>query len=73
MKFTFEKEQNKCLNFLYLKVVRENNVFTTSAYRKHTFSGVYKHVDSYKLQDYIFSLGSAITFGSFTICSEMLN
>ena len=34
MKFTFEKEQSNCFNFLDVKGIRENNVFTTSVYRK---------------------------------------
>ena len=46
MKFTFKKEQNKCFNFLDVKVIRESNVFTTSVYRKPSFSGVYMHFDS---------------------------
>ena len=39
IKFTFGKEQNKCFIFLDVKFVGENNVFTTTAYRKPTFSG----------------------------------
>ena len=68
MKFTFKKEQNKCFNF---KVVGENNVFTTSVYRKLTFSGVYTHFDSYMLVIYNFSLILTTIFCSFTICSDM--
>ena len=45
IKFTFENEQDKCFNFLDVKVSRENNVFTTSVYRNSTFSGVYTHFD----------------------------
>ena len=72
MKFTFEKEHNKCFNFLDVKVIREN-VFTTSVYRKPTFSGVYTHVDSYRPLNYKFSLVSTTVFRSFTICSDYLN
>ena len=32
MKFPFEKEPNKCFNFLDVKVIREDNVFTTLVY-----------------------------------------
>ena len=71
MKFTFEKEQNKCFNFLDVKVVRESNVFTISAYRKSSFNGVYTHFDSYMPYNYKFSLVSTIVFCSFTICSDM--
>ena len=45
--FPFEKEQNKCFIFLDLKVIRENNTFTYSVYRKQSFSGVYMNFDSY--------------------------
>ena len=71
MKFTFEKEKNNCFNFLDVKVIREDNVFTTSVYRKPSFSGVYTHFDSYMPLSYKFSLVSTIIFRSFTICSDM--
>ena len=32
---------NNSLSFLDIKIVRENNKFTTSVYRKPTFSGVF--------------------------------
>ena len=71
MKFTFEKEQTNYFNFLDVKVIREDNVFTTSVYCKHSFSGVYTHFDSYMSLSYKFSLVSTIIFRSFTICSDM--
>ena len=71
MKFTIKKEQNNCFNFLDIKVIREDNVFTTSVYRKPSFSGVYTHFDSYMPLSYKFSLASTIIFRSFTICSDM--
>ena len=71
MKFTFEKEQNNCFNFLDVKVIREDNVFTTSVYRKPSFSGVYTHFDSCMPLSYKFSLVPTIIFRSFTICSDM--
>ena len=46
IEFTFKKEQNKCFSFSDVKVSRENNAFTTSIYRKTSFSGVYMHFDS---------------------------
>ena len=71
MKFTITKEQYKRSNFSDVKVVRENNVFTTSVYRKLTFSGVSTHFDSYIPVNDKVSLISTITFCSFTICSDM--
>ena len=46
MKFTFEKEQNQCFKLLIVKVVRENDIFTTSVYHEPTCS-VYTRFDSY--------------------------
>ena len=71
IKFTFEKEQNRCFNFLDVKVVRGNNVFTTSAYRKPTVSGVCTHFDNYIPLNYKSGLVSTIIFRSFTIFSDM--
>ena len=71
IKFTFEKIQSSCFNFLDDKVIREDKVFTTSVYRKPSFSGVYTHFDSYMPLSYKFSLVSTIIFRSFTICSDM--
>ena len=72
-KFTFEKEQNNCFNFLDVKVrlTAEENVFTTSIYRKPSFSGFYTYFDSYMPLSYKFSLVSTIIFRRFTICSDM--
>ena len=63
--------RNNCFNFLDVKVIREDNVFTTSVYRKPAFSGVYTHFDSYMPLNYKFSLVSTIFSRSFTICSDM--
>ena len=52
--------------FLGVKVIREDNVFTTSVYRKPSFSGVYTHFDSYMPLSYKFSLVSTIIFLSFS-------
>ena len=71
MKFTFEKEQSNCLNFLDVKVIREDNVFTTSIYRKPSFSGVYAHFDSCMPLNYKFNLVPSVIFRSFTICFDM--
>ena len=67
MKFTFEKEQNNGFNFLDVKVVKEDNIFTTSVYRKASISGVYTNFDSYMQLNYKFSLVSTIIFHSFTM------
>ena len=40
-KFTIEKEQNNCLNFLDVLVEKEGTGFLTSVHRKPTFTGKY--------------------------------
>ena len=71
MKFTFDKEKSNYFNFLDKKVIKEDNVFTTSVYDKHSFSSIYTHFDSYMRLSYKFSLVSTIILRSFIICSEM--
>ena len=40
LKFTFEVEKNKTLNFLDINIIRNNNEFATSVFRKKTFTGL---------------------------------
>ena len=47
IKFTSEIEINNTLSFLDIKIVRENNKFTTSVYRKPTFSGVFTNFENF--------------------------
>ena len=45
--FFIEKEEDYRLPFLDIKIFRENDKFTTSVYRKKTFSGVYSNFKSF--------------------------
>ena len=47
LKFTFEKEKEKCLPFLDVYVERTDIGFETSVYRKPTFTGQYLHWKSF--------------------------
>ena len=47
IKFTSEIEENNCMSFLDIKITRELNSFSTSVYRKPTFSGVFTNFDSF--------------------------
>ena len=47
IKFISEIEINNTLSFLDIKIVRENNKFTTSVYRKPTFSGVFTNFENF--------------------------
>ena len=58
MYLTNKREKQNRMYFLDIAIIRENKTFTTSVYRKPTFSGVYTHFDSF--------LPSAYKFGTFT-------
>ena len=49
IKYTSEIEMNISLSFLDIKIVRENNKFTTSVDHKPTFSGVFTNFESFIL------------------------
>ena len=46
MFFTIETKQNNKISFLDASDIREQGKYTTTVYRKPTFSGVYTHFDS---------------------------
>ena len=52
MSFTYEVEENNKLSFLDMSVSREENKFSTSLYRKHTFSGLYTNFASFIADGY---------------------
>ena len=70
LKFTFEVEQNNSFSFLDVKIFRENNRFTTSIYRKPTFSGVFTHFNSFIPASYKDGLVNTLIFQCFRICSS---
>ena len=49
MSFSMETEKENKLSFLDVKVIREKGKFTTTIYRKLTFSGVYSNFESFLL------------------------
>ena len=56
IKFTSEIEMNNSLSFLDIKIVRENNKFTTSVCHKPTFSGVLTNFESFIPNSYKYVL-----------------
>ena len=70
LKFTFEVETNNSFSFLDVKICRENDRFTTSIYRKPTFSGVFTHCDSFIPAFYKHGLVNTLIFRCFKICSS---
>ena len=71
LKFTFDFEQNNSLSFLDVKITRQSNGFSTSVFRKATFSGVFTNFDSFIFELYKTNLIFTLLFRCFTICSDM--
>ena len=47
IKFTYEIEENNSISFLDIKIIRVKNSFSTSIYRKVTFSGVLTNFENF--------------------------
>ena len=71
LKFTFDFEQNNSFSFLDVKITRGSNRFSTSVFRKATFSGVFTNFDSFIFESYKTNLIFTLLFRCFTICSDM--
>ena len=50
MSFSMETEKENKLSFLGVEVIREQGKFTTTIYRKPTFSSVYSNFESFYLR-----------------------
>ena len=70
LKFTFELNKITLFHFWMLKFVEKNDRFTTSIYRKPTFSGVFTHFDSFIPTSYKQGLVNTLIFRCFKICSS---
>ena len=71
LKFTFDFEQNNSFSFLDVKITHGSNRFSTSVFRKATFSGVFRNFDSFIFESYKTNLIFTLLFRCFTICSDM--
>ena len=71
LKFTFDFEQNNSLSFLDVKITRNNKGFSTSVFRKATFSSVFTNFDSFTFQSYKTDLICTLLFRCLTVCSDM--
>ena len=69
-KFTFVIEKNNNFSFLDVKSCREKNKFTTSVFRKPTFSGVFTHLDGFVPISYKHGLANMLILRFFKICSS---
>ena len=70
IKFTSEIEENNCMSFLDIKIIRELNSFSTSVYRKPTFSGVFTNFDSFIPLSYKTGLIWSLLYRAFSLCSS---
>ena len=68
MSFTIEREKQNRLTFLDIEIIREDITFTTSVYRKPTFSGVYTHFDSFLPSTCKFSTVYTLVYRCLRIC-----
>ena len=70
MSFTIEREEQNRMSFLDVKIIREDKTFTTSVYRKPTFSGVCTHFDSFLPSNSKFGTVSTLAHRCLQICSS---
>ena len=70
MSFTIENEKDNRMSFLDVNIIREKDKFTTSVYRKPTFSGIYTHFDSFLPSSNKIGLLHTLLYRCFRICSD---
>ena len=67
---TIENEKDKRMSFLDVNIIREKDKFTTSVYRKPTFSKIYTHFDSFLPSSNKIGLLHTLLYRCFRICSD---
>ena len=68
--FTFESEHNDSLSFLDVLVTRDQDSFSSSLYRKPTFSGLYTNFFSFIPLEYKRGLLLTLLFRGFSMCTD---
>ena len=68
MSFTMERQKKNKMSFLDIAIIHEDKTFTTSAYCKPTFSGIYTHFDSFLPSNYKFGNVYTLDFRCFQFC-----
>ena len=61
MSFAIKSKKQNRMSFLDVQIIRDDKIFTSSVYRKPTFSGVYTHFESF--------LGSTCKFDTAYTCT----
>ena len=72
LSFTIEREKQNRMSFLDIAIILEDKTFTTSVYRKPTFSGVYTHFDSFLPSACKFGNVYTLAYRCFRICSSWI-
>ena len=67
---TMENEKDNRMSFLDVNILGEKDKFTTSVYRKPTFSGIYTHLDSFLPSSNKIGLLHTLLYRCFGICSD---
>ena len=67
MSLSMETEKENKLSFLDVEVIREQGKFTTTVYRKPTFSGVYSNFESFLPSVYKFGMVYTLVYRCFRI------
>ena len=70
IKFSFDTEKDNSFSFLYVKICREKDKFTTSVFIKDTLSGVYTNFSSFVALKQKFGLVNKLLYRSFTLVSN---
>ena len=71
LKCTFDVEQNNSFLFLDVKIARGNKGFSTSVFRKATFSGVFTNFESFIFESHKTDVIFTLLLCCFTICSDL--
>ena len=70
MSFSVKTEKENKLSFLDVEVIREQGKFTTTVYRKPTFSGIYSNFESCLPSVYKFGMEYTLVYRCFRISSN---
>ena len=70
MSFSMQTERQNKFSFLDIEVIREQGKFSTTSYRKSTFSCVYCNFESFLPSVYKFGMAYTLVHRCFRICSD---
>jgi hypothetical protein len=73
IEFTYDVEKNGALPFLDINILRRDNGFETSLFRKETYTGLTSKFDSFAPQSYKVNLIKTLFNRAYNICSSYLN